>query len=260
MAVADSGTEKAARRVLVTGGARGLGRAVVMALAASGHDVVFTYNSSSSNAEATLEELRAAYPGNCFTARSVDLSDRGAIDAFVEELDEEEPFYGLVHNAGMTYDSLAAVMDQDRAEAAMQVNFWSLTRLTSGVVRRMTRARTGRIVMIGSIIALRGSVGNAAYAASKSALLGYMRTLALETAKRGVTVNYIAPGFIDTDMLAPYADYREHMESQIPVGRFAAAGEIAGVVDFLMSPAAGYITGAVVPVDGGLTAAIPVHR
>ncbi|MEJ8573831.1 SDR family NAD(P)-dependent oxidoreductase [Microbaculum marinum] len=248
------------RRILVTGGARGLGRAVVSALAASGHSIVFTYNSSTEAAETLAEELRGSYPGREFETRRLDLSDRASVDAFVEALADEEPFYGFVHNAGQSYDSLAAVMDQDRAEAVMQVNFWSLTRLAGAIVRRMTRARVGRIVMIGSVTALRGSVGNAAYAASKSALLGYMRTLTLETAKRGVTVNYIAPGFIDTEMMAPYADYREKMESQIPVGRFAAPEEIAAVADFLMSPASCYMTGAVLPVDGGLTAAIPVHR
>lgn len=257
MAVADAA---ARRRVLVTGGARGLGRAMVEALAAEGYDVVFTFNASSAPAEALVSDLAAAYPDGAFEARSLDLSSREAIDGFVAALEDEAPFYGFVHNAGLPYDSLAAVMDQDRAEQSMQVNFWSLTRLAGGLVRRMTRARTGRIVVVGSVVALRGSVGNAAYAASKAAILGYTRTLAMETAKRGVTVNYIAPGFIDTDMMAPYADYRQRMESQIPVGRFATPQEIAALVPFLLSPAAGYITGAVVPVDGGLTAAMPVHR
>ncbi len=256
---AAGGGDAPRKRALVTGGGRGLGRAIVNALAASGHDVVFTYNVSSGNIEKTLAELRAAHPDATFRAHSVDLADRAAIDAFLTTI-EDEPFNGFVHNAGLTYDSLAAVMDQDRAEKAMQVNFWSMTRLATGLVRRMTRARYGRIVVIGSVIALRGAIGNSAYAASKAALLGYVRSLALETARRGVTVNFVAPGFINTDMLAPYADYHEHMESQIPAGRFAAPQEIANVVAFLMSPAAGYITGAVVPVDGGLTAAIPVHR
>lgn len=256
-------TAKAAdgsRRVLVTGGARGLGRAVVERLASDGYDVLFTYNASSAPAEELAGALRAAHPDRMFEARALDLSDRAAVEAFVAALEDEEPFYGFVHNAGMPYDSLAAVMDQDRAERSMQVNFWSLTRLAGGLVRRMTRARRGRIVVVGSVVALRGSVGNAAYAASKAAILGYTRTLAMETAKRGVTVNYIAPGFIDTEMMAPYADYREKMEQQIPVGRFATPEEIAAVVPFLLSPSAGYITGAVVPVDGGLTAAMPVHR
>jgi 3-oxoacyl-[acyl-carrier protein] reductase len=124
----------------------------------------------------------------------------------------------------------------------------------------MVRARTGRIVAIGSAAALQGNAGNAAYAASKGALLSYCRTLTVETAKRGITVNYLAPGFIDTDMLAPYAAYREQMEKQIPTGRFARPEEIAGLAAFLMSPAAAYITGAVLPVDGGLTAMIGVQR
>lgn len=260
MAAADSGTPNMARRVLVTGGARGLGRAVVTSLAATGHDVIFTYNASGDAARELAGELTANFPGQTFESRRLDLSDRESVAGFVAALEDDAPFYGFVHNAGQSYDSLAAVMDQDRAEEVMQVNFWSLTRLAGGLVRRMTRAREGRIVLVGSVTAMRGSVGNAAYAASKAALMGYMRTLALETAKRGVTVNYVAPGFIDTDMMAPYAGYREKMESQIPVGRFASPDEIAAVVDFLMSPASRYMTGTVLPVDGGLTAAMPVHR
>lgn len=258
--MADAGADAARRRILVTGGARGLGRAIVAALATSGHDIVFTYRSSAEESDTYLAELSAAHPGSNFDARLIDLADRASIDDLIAALDHEEPFYGFVHNAGLSYDSLAAVMDPKRAEQVMEVNFWSMTRLAASLVRPMTRARQGRIVVIGSIMGLRGSVGNAAYGASKAAVLGYVRALALETARRGVTVNYVAPGFIDTDMLAPYKDYRERMESQIPAGRFAKPGEIAAVVDFLVSPAAGYITGAVVPVDGGLSSAIPVHR
>lgn len=257
MAVPDG--DSARRRVLVTGGASGLGRAVVSALATQGHDVLVTYNSSAGPAEALVAELKETHPGGEFEARRLDLSDRAAVSAFAEEIAAEKLF-GLVHNAGQSYDSLAAMMDQDQAEAAMQVNFWSLTRLAGALFRPMTRARAGRIVVIGSVVALRGSVGNAAYAASKGALLSYVRTLALEAARRGVTVNYVAPGFIDTAMMEPYRAYRETMESQIPLGRFARTEEVASMVAFLVSPAAGYVTGAVIPVDGGLMAAIPVHR
>jgi 3-oxoacyl-[acyl-carrier protein] reductase len=249
------------RRVLVTGGGRGLGAAIVRALAAAGHDVVFTYRSAAAEAEALVQELSSGYPQQAFDSRQVDLSDKAAVDALAATLEADaQPCSAFVHNAGQSYDTLAAMIDQAKAEAAMQVNFWSFTRLVGTVVRPMTRARDGRIVVIGSVTAERGSQGNAAYAASKAALLGYVRTLAVETARRGVTVNYVAPGFIDTEMLAPYAAYRETIEKQIPAGRFASSDEIAGLVTFLLSSAATYITGAMLPVDGGLSAAIGIHR
>jgi NAD(P)-dependent dehydrogenase (short-subunit alcohol dehydrogenase family) len=251
--------EAAARRVLVTGGGRGLGAAIVRALAAAGHHVTFTYRSAEDEAGAVIAALKGAYPGRCFAAYKADLGDKAAVDRLLAQLGEE-PFGALVHNAGQSYDSLAATMDQDKAEQTMQVNFWSFTRLAGALVRPMTRARDGRIVVIGSVTALFGSQGNAAYAASKAALLGYMRTLAIETARRGVTVNYIAPGFVDTAMLEPYAAYRETMQRQIPAGRFATPEDVAGVVAFLLSAQAAYITGAVLPVDGGLSAAIGIQR
>lgn len=246
-------------RVLVTGGGRGVGAAIVTALVKAGFDVDFTYRQSAEAAEARVAELSAAHPGATIAARFCDLADRAAVSGLAAELAEEE-FFGFVHNAGQSYDALAAILDQDKAEAAMQVNFWSLTELAKAVMRPMLRARTGRIVAIGSVAALQANAGNAAYAASKGALLSYCRTLAVETAKRGVTVNYVAPGFIDTDMLAPYAAHRDAMEKSIPAGRFAQAEEIAGLVAFLMSPPAAYITGAVLPIDGGLTAQIGAAR
>jgi NAD(P)-dependent dehydrogenase (short-subunit alcohol dehydrogenase family) len=124
----------------------------------------------------------------------------------------------------------------------------------------MMRARDGRVVVIGSVTALQANQGNAAYAASKAALLGYVRTLAIEIARTAVTVNYIAPGFIDTEMMAPYAKYRGQMEGQIPARRFAKPEEVADLVAFLLTPQASYITGAVLPIDGGLSAAIGIQR
>jgi 3-oxoacyl-[acyl-carrier protein] reductase len=247
------------RRVLVTGGGRGLGAVIVRALVAAEHDVDFTYRASGDAAEALVDELAAAHPGRSIKAHAVDLSEKGSLDIFCDAI-ETEGFFGFVHNAGQPYDALAAMMAQDKAEAAMQVNFWSMTRLAKAVLRGMIRARAGRIVAIGSVAALQGNPGNAAYAASKGALLSYCRTLAIETAKRGITVNTVAPGFIDTEMMAPYASHRAGMEKQIPAGRFAKSEEVAGLVAFLMSPPAAYITGAVLPVDGGLTAMIGVHR
>ncbi|MCJ2035835.1 SDR family oxidoreductase [Methylobacterium sp. J-068] len=247
------------RRVLVTGGASGLGAAIVRALAAAGHDVTFTYRSSAEAAERLVADLSAAHPGRAIAAEALDLADRPSLEAFCDRI-EAEGFYGYVHNAGQSSDALAAMLDQDRAEAAMQVNFWSLTRLAKSLVRGMIRARSGRIVAIGSVAALRANPGNAAYAASKGALIAYCRTLAIESAKRGVTVNVIAPGFIDTGMMAPYAAHRATMERQIPAGRFARPEDVAALAAFLMGEGAAYITGAVLPVDGGLTAMMGVHR
>ncbi|WP_439494584.1 SDR family oxidoreductase [Bosea sp. (in: a-proteobacteria)] len=246
-------------KILVTGGAKGVGAAIVRALATAGHDVDFTYRASGEQALALAAEIAAAHPGRAIQALPLDLSDKAALDAFCEER-EGESYFGLVHNAGQPYDSLAAMMAQDKAEAAMQVNFWAFTRLAKSLMRSMIRARAGRIVAIGSVAALRGNPGNAAYAASKGALISYAKTLAVETGKRGVTVNVIAPGFVDTDMMAPYAAYRDKMQAQIPAGRFASPDEVGGLAAFLMSETAAYITGTVIPIDGGVTAQLGVHR
>jgi len=248
------------RRVLVTGGGRGLGSAIVKLLAAGGHDVTFTYRSAKAEADALLAHVQSAHPQQTFAAHQADLADKAAVDALLATLDKDGPYSGFVHNAGQSYDTLAVMLDQSKAEAAMQVNFWSFTRLATGIVRQMMRAKDGRVAVIGSITAERGNQGNAAYAASKAALLGYVRTLAVEVASRNITVNYVAPGFIDTDMISKYAKFREQMESQIPARRFATPDDIAGIVGFLMSPGAAYVTGAYLPVDGGLTAAIGIHR
>jgi 3-oxoacyl-[acyl-carrier protein] reductase len=247
------------RLVLVTGGGRGLGNAIVRALAEAGHDVTFTFRSAAAEADALLGELRGKFPGQSFVAGRVDLSDKTAVEEFIAAK-KDQPFSGFVHNAGQSYDSLAVMMDQAKAEVAMQVNYWSFTRIAGALSRPMMRAKDGRLVVIGSVTALRSNQGNAAYAASKAALLSYVRTLAIELARTGVTANYIAPGFIDTEMVAPYAKFREQMEAQIPARRFADPKEIAGVAAFLLSPAASYMTGAVLPVDGGLTAALGIHR
>ena len=246
--------------ILVTGGGRGLGAAIVRRVAAAGHRVVFTYRSAVAEAEALIANIRAAAPDAVVSARRLDLADRTAVDAFAEELEGGETFYGFCHNAGASYDTLAAMIDQDKAEAIMQVNHFAFVRLTRALVRPMTRARAGRIVAIGSVAALQANQGNAAHAASKAALLAHVRGLAIETARRGVTVNYVAPGFIDTAMLEKFADYRAKMEAQIPAGRFATPDDVAQVVAFLFSPGAGYMTGVVLPVDGGLSAALAAHR
>jgi NAD(P)-dependent dehydrogenase (short-subunit alcohol dehydrogenase family) len=240
--------------VLVIGGSGGIGAAIVRALAARGHATEFTYRSSAEAAQRLAAEARAA-------ATQCDLADRASVDALAAAIEaRDEAPYGLVYNAGATYDALAAVLDQDRAEQVMQVNFWAMARMVRACVRGMTGRRRGRIVLMSSLTALRGSRGNASYAASKAAQLGYLNALVGEVAKRGVTVNAITPGFVDTEMMAPYADHRAKLEAQIPAGRFGKPEEIAGLVAFLLSPEAAYINGAVIPVDGGLGAVIAAQR
>ena len=248
------------QRVLVTGGGRGVGAAIVRALALAGFEVVFTVRTAEAEAQALIAAITAEKPDARLEARALDLADKGAVEAFAAVLAEEPTYFGFVHNAGMSYDTLAALVDQHRAEQLMQVNYWSFVKLVGALVRPMTRARAGRIVAIGSIAADVANAGNAIYAGSKAALAGYCRTLAIESARRGVTVNVVAPGFVDTAMLAPYAAYRANVEKQIPAGRFAAPADVAGVVSFLLSPGAAYVTGATLPVDGGLTAALAIQR
>ena len=237
-----------APRALVIGGRRGIGAAVVETLAERGFAVTYTYRTDPGSFDPSIVGLR------------LDLSDKVAVEAFAKEQEDAPAWDALVQVGGTTYDSLAAMMDQDKAEAVMQVNYFAFARIARAVVRPMMRARTGRIVAIGSVIGQVASQGNAAYAATKAALLAYVRTLAIESARRGVTVNYVAPGFVDTEMMAPFAAYKAPTEGRIPAGRFAQPSEIAAVVAFLASKEASYVNGAYIPVDGGLTASAGIPR
>jgi len=235
-------------RALVIGGRRGIGAAIVRALTERGFSVTYTYRTEPGEFSPSVEAV------------CLDLANREEVERFAEKQDGEAPWDALVQVGGTTYDALAAMMDQDKAEQAMQVNYFSFTRIARAVVRPMMRARTGRIVAVGSVIGQVASQGNVAYGASKAALLAYVRGLAIESAKRGVTVNYVAPGFVDTEMMAPFAAHRAATESRVPVGRYASAEEIAAVIGFLTSPEASYVTGAYIPVDGGLTASAGIPR
>lgn len=241
------------RRVFVTGGGRGLGSAIVKLLAESGHDVTFTYRSAKAEADELLKHLQLGHPEQKFAAHQADLGDKAAVDALAQTIDKEGPYSGFIHNAGQSYDTLAVMMDQAKAEAAMQVNFWSFTRLVNVLVRQMMRAKDGRVAVIGSVTAERGNQGNAAYAATKAALLGYVRTLAVEVASRNITVNYVAPGFIDTDMTRTLSDeQRGALTSQVPMARLGSVDDIAAAVLFLCSPGASYVTGETLHVNGGM--------
>lgn len=253
-------TSASGKTIFVTGGAKGIGKGIVDALAADGFDVSFTYSASADEAQQLCAGLRGRYPAQNFNGYRFDLGDRARVEELAALIEGTESLYGLVHNAGRSYDSLAAMVDQDKAEALFQVNFWALTRLAGVAARPLMRAKAGRIVVIGSITAQHAVQGNAIYAASKGAMLSYARTLAIELARKGVTVNTISPGYVDTELMAPYAAYRDKVETQIPLRRFGQPDEVGALASFLCSPQASYITGADIPIDGGVSAAVSVQR
>jgi len=244
----------AGRRVYVIGASRGIGAAIAHAAAEDGYDVTLTSREPQGPVAEVASGLAAAHPGQDFSVYQADTGDRASVAALAALIEEDEATYGLVYNAGQSYDRLAASIEADRAAELMEINALGFMRLASAAMRPMVRARAGRIVATGSITASYGVSGNATYAATKGALLGYVRTLAVEIARKGVTVNYIAPGFVETKLIEPYLPYREKMERQIPAGRLAQPEEIAHLVRFVLSPLAGYMTGSVLTIDGGLSA------
>lgn len=248
------------RRVYVIGGSRGIGAACVAAAAAAGFDITFTSREPEGPIRGVLATVEAARPDACFRIEELDVCRPDQLERVAALIEADEDAYAVVYVAGQSYDMLAAGVDLDRAKDLMQVNFFGFMRLAGAAMRPMLSAREGRIVAIGSVTSLYGTSGNASYAATKGAMLGYVRTLAVEVARKGVSVNYVAPGFVDTDLLAPYAPYLDRMEKRIPAGRLAQPAEIADLVAFLLSPSAAYITGAVLSIDGGLSASLISRR
>ena len=228
------------RVVLVTGGSRGIGLAVAQRFAAQGDKVAVTYHSSP--------------PPDGFLAVKCDVTSAAEIDAAFAQVEKElGPVEVLVSNAGITKDKLLMTMGEDDFTAVVDTNLTAAYRVAKRAVRAMMKARTGRIVLVSSVVGLSGQAGQANYAASKAGLVGFARSLARELGSRNITVNVVAPGPVDTDMTAVLSDdLKAKFMEQVPLGRFASPAEVAGVVSFLASPDAAYITGAVIPVDGGL--------
>lgn len=230
------------RVVLVTGGNRGIGLACARAFAAQGDRVAITHRGEPPADAADLLCVRC------------DVTDSDAIDAAFTLVEEQlGPVEVLVSNAGMTADMLVLRMDAEDFTSVLDANLTGGFRVAKRAVRSMMRARFGRIIFIGSVVGSTGQAGQANYAASKAGLIGLARSLAREFASRAITVNLVAPGPVETDMFAAVADdTRAAIAEAVPLGRLAAPEEIAAAVTFLASDAAGYITGAVLPVDGGL--------
>src|SRR5215469_16515208 len=234
------GAGKMGRSVLVTGGNRGIGLAIAQRLAADGDNVTITSRSGDG-----VDGL---------TVAACDVRDAAQVDAAFKIAEKiHGPVEVVVANAGITRDQLLALMSEDDFTDVLNTNLTGTFRVAKRAVRGMIRLRRGRIIFISSVSGLLGSAGQANYAASKAGLVGFARSLARELSSRNITVNVVAPGLVDTDMMAALTeDQKKAILSGVPLGRYAAPEEIAAAVAFLAGPEAGYITGAVLPVDGGL--------
>jgi 3-oxoacyl-[acyl-carrier protein] reductase len=229
-----------ARSALVTGGNRGIGLAIARQLAAGGARVTVTSRSG--------EQVEGLATVAC------DVRDAASVEAAFAKVEAGQgPVEVLVANAGITHDQLLALMSEEAFSSVVDTNLTGAYRVARRAVRPMMRLRRGRLIFISSVVGLLGSAGQANYASSKAGLVGLARSLARELAPRNITSNVVAPGFVDTDMTAVLPDKtRAEILGKVPLGRMASAEEVAAVVAFLASDAAGYITGAVIPVDGGL--------
>lgn len=226
--------------VLVTGGNRGIGRAIAENFVAAGYRVAVTARSGEG-------------PSGTLTVRA-DVTDSAAVDAAFTEVERElGPVAIVVANAGITKDTLLLRMSDDDFDAVVATNLGGAFRVVKRAAKGMLKLRWGRVILISSVVGLYGSPGQINYASSKSGLVGFARSLTRELGGRGITANVVAPGFIETDMTAELAeDTQAQYRASIPAGRFATPDEVAGVVTWLASDAAAYISGAVIPVDGGL--------
>ncbi|MEX0992186.1 MAG: 3-oxoacyl-ACP reductase family protein [Actinomycetota bacterium] len=248
------GTGTNVKTALVTGGSGGIGRACALRLAQDGWSIAVGYRGNEIKAKETLDAVEAA--GGSGTVVRIDITDEESVtEAFREAADALGVITGLVNNAGMTKDGLTVKYPTETFEQTMKVNVTGTFLCTKAALRGMMRQRWGRIVNVSSAVALRGNPGQAAYTAAKSGVVGMTRSVAREVGPRGVTVNAVCPGLVDTEMVSVLTEEQwASMIEHTPLGRAATPEDVAAVVGFLMSDEAAYVSGAVVPVDGGLTA------
>ncbi len=238
--------------ILVTGGSRGIGAATAQALAADGWAVALTYRTNSDAAAQVVSLIEAE--GGAAAALMLDVTDPDSADAVLEQASKalDGPVLGLINNAGVRADDLAVSLDDDAWDSVLETNLTGAFRLTRSALRGMIRARYGRVVNIASVVGPRANAGQANYAAAKAGLIGFTKTAAVEVARRGVTINAVAPGFVRTDMTDGVLD--DAVLAAIPARRAGEPQEVAACVSFLASDAAAYVTGSTLFVDGGMSA------
>ena len=225
---------------LVTGGNRGIGLAIAQSLQLQGHRVIVTY--------------RTGTPPSGFDAVQMDVTDGQSVDAGFAKIESEigQPEI-IVANAGITKDTLVMRMSDEDFESVIDANLTGAFRVAKRATKGLLKLKRGRLIFVGSVVGSVGAAGQVNYSASKSGLVGMARSFARELGSRGITANVVAPGFVETDMTADLDEKRRsEIAAQVPLGRFCSADEIAKVVSFIASPASAYITGALIPVDGGL--------
>jgi len=236
---------------LISGASRGIGQAIALALGEQGATVIGTATSEA-GANSISEVLQKA--GIKGEGKVLNVADSDSVSECLKQVSSD---YGapdiLVNNAGITRDNLLIMMKDDQWDDIINTNLTSIFRMTKAVIRAMMKKRNGRIINISSVVGATGNPGQTNYAAAKAGLVGFSKSLAREIGSRNITVNTVAPGFIDTDMTRELADeQRENLTSQIPLGRLGSAEEVAAAVVFLASPAAAYITGETIHVNGGM--------